>query len=80
MLPAGPAPGPDGDLLSRRELEIGGLAGLGLSNREIAEILFVSVRTVEGHLYRIYAKLGVSDRRQLAHLAAPASSRTTDFA
>jgi DNA-binding NarL/FixJ family response regulator len=37
-----------------------------LSNRQIAERLVVSVRTVEGHLYRACAKLGVSDRRELA--------------
>ena len=52
--------------LSRREAEIAQLASRGLSNREIAERLFVSVRTVEGHLHRLYAKLGVSDRSELA--------------
>lgn len=52
--------------LSRREEEIARLAARGLSNREIAERLFVSVRTVEGHLHRLYAKLGVNDRRDLA--------------
>jgi DNA-binding NarL/FixJ family response regulator len=39
-----------------------------LSNREIAERLVVSTRTVEGHLYRTCAKLGASDRTQLAAL------------
>jgi ATP/maltotriose-dependent transcriptional regulator MalT len=63
----------DGGLqtLSRREREIARLAQSGLSNREIAERLSVSVRTVEGHLYRLYTKLGVSDRDQLGALLAP---------
>jgi len=40
----------------------------GWSNREVADRLFVSVRTVEGHLYRIFAKLGIDDRDHLIHL------------
>jgi DNA-binding NarL/FixJ family response regulator len=52
--------------LSDREREIATLAARGLSNREIADRLVVSVRTVEGHLYRVGNKLGISDRRQLA--------------
>jgi DNA-binding NarL/FixJ family response regulator len=56
--------------LSRREAEIAQLAARGLSNREIAERLFVSVRTVEGHLHRLYAKLGVSDRSELSPFVA----------
>lgn len=52
--------------LTEREPEIVTLAAGGLSNRQIAERLVVSVRTVEGHLYRACAKLGVSDRRELA--------------
>jgi DNA-binding NarL/FixJ family response regulator len=57
--------------LSRREQEVAGLAVAGLSNPEIAHRLVVSRRTVEGHLYRLYAKLGVSDRDALARLLAP---------
>jgi DNA-binding NarL/FixJ family response regulator len=52
--------------LTTREREIATLVALGRTNREIADRLVVSVRTVEGHLYRAYAKLGVSDRDQLA--------------
>jgi DNA-binding CsgD family transcriptional regulator len=52
--------------LTTREREIATLAALGRTNREIADRLVVSVRTVEGHLYRAYAKLGISDRDQLA--------------
>ena len=54
--------------LTRREGEITSLAAGGLSNRQIADRLTVSVRTVEGHLYRACAKLGVSDRSELAAL------------
>ena len=52
--------------LTTREREIANLAAAGLSNREIADRLVVSVRTVEGHLYRACVKLGSSDREQLA--------------
>ena len=52
--------------LTAREREIAVLAAAGLSNREIARRLTVSVRTVEGHLYRVGHKLGVSDRAGLA--------------
>ncbi|MEV6106117.1 helix-turn-helix transcriptional regulator [Streptomyces sp. NPDC051940] len=54
--------------LTDREREIVTLAARGLTNREIAERLVVSVRTVEGHLYRVGAKLGVSDRAAYADL------------
>lgn len=54
--------------LTEREREIITLAAHGLSNRQIAERLTVSVRTVEGHLYRATAKLGVSSRTELAAL------------
>jgi DNA-binding CsgD family transcriptional regulator len=54
--------------LTAREREIVTLAAQGLSNREIAQRLVVSVRTVEGHLYRAYAKLGTTSRAQLAAL------------
>ncbi|WP_136610024.1 helix-turn-helix transcriptional regulator [Sinomonas albida] len=52
--------------LTRRERQIVALAISGLSDREIADRLIVSVRTVEGHLYRAYSKLGVSSREQLS--------------
>ena len=54
--------------ISGREREIAMLVAAGLSNRQIADRLLVSVRTVEGHLYRIFAKLGIDDRDQLIHL------------
>lgn len=54
--------------LTDREREIVTLAARGLTNREIADRLVVSVRTVEGHLYRAGAKLGTADRRRFPAL------------
>ena len=51
--------------LTAREDEIVALARDGLGNREIASRLFVSVRTVESHLYRAMQKLGISQRADL---------------
>ncbi len=51
--------------LTRRERDIAILVLENRSNSEIAGTLGISVRTVEGHLYRIFAKLGISQRRQL---------------
>ncbi|KHL17090.1 AAA ATPase-like protein [Mumia flava] len=54
--------------LTGREREIVTLAARGLTNKDIAARLTVSVRTVEGHLYRAGHKLGVSERSALADL------------
>ena len=54
-------------VLSAREAELAALAAQGLSNAEIAERLVLSVRSVETYLYRAMHKLGVNDRRDLAH-------------
>jgi DNA-binding CsgD family transcriptional regulator len=51
--------------LSAREREIAQLAVEGLSNHDIAEALFISPKTVENHLYRVYQKAGVKNRVQL---------------
>jgi DNA-binding NarL/FixJ family response regulator len=50
------------------------LAAEGRSNKEIARVLHVTVSTVEAHLSRVYAKLGVRSRSQLAS-RLPAASR-----
>jgi DNA-binding CsgD family transcriptional regulator len=57
--------------LTDREREVVALAVAGLTNREVADRLYVSVRTVNTHLYRAYAKLGVNDRAQLAPIVSP---------
>jgi LuxR family maltose regulon positive regulatory protein len=48
--------------LSERELEVLGLVVAGMTNREIAEALFISVGTVKTHTHHIYGKLGVNAR------------------
>ncbi len=53
-------------LLSSREIEVAALGAAGLSNKDIAARLSVSVRTVENHLQRVYEKLGVARRADLA--------------
>jgi DNA-binding CsgD family transcriptional regulator len=54
------------EALTPRELQTSSLAAEGLSNREIAEALYVTVKTVEWHLKHSYGKLGISSRRELA--------------
>jgi len=54
--------------LTDRELEVAKLVADGLANREVAERLYLSQRTVERHLARIFAKLDISSRAALASL------------
>lgn len=54
--------------ISKRESEIVAQVITGLSNREIADKLFISIKTVENHLYNIYQKTGVRNRVQLTNL------------
>jgi DNA-binding CsgD family transcriptional regulator len=60
--------------LSPQELQIAQFAADGLSNREIGEQLYLSHRTVESHLYRLFPKLGVTSRAQLREALEPTSS------
>jgi DNA-binding CsgD family transcriptional regulator len=60
------------DVLSAQELQIARLAAEGLSNREIGERLYLSPRTVGSHLYRIFPKLEITSRAQLAARLGPA--------
>ena len=56
--------------LTARELEVARLAALRLTAAEIAHELFISRRTVEGHLANVYAKLGVHSKREFSQRAA----------
>ena len=51
--------------LTQRETEVTQLAGRGLSDREIADDLVVSIRTVQSHLASAYRKLGIASRSEL---------------
>lgn len=62
--------------LTAQELEVAELAASGLTNKQIAERLFLSHRTVGVHLYRIFPKLGVSSRAGLRD-ALSRTGRTT---
>ncbi|NED97321.1 AAA family ATPase [Phytoactinopolyspora alkaliphila] len=64
----------DTGLLTEAEQRIVRLVATGRRNREIAAELYVSVRTVETHLGRVFRKLGVRSRAELASLAAVAKS------
>lgn len=71
LTPAGAPPrlaGPGGEL-SDREVEVLRLIGLGLTNVQIAERLYVSVRTVETHRAHLHQKLNLSSRADLVRFA-----------
>jgi DNA-binding CsgD family transcriptional regulator len=60
--PASPTP------LTGRQREVAELVAVGLSNKEIADRLYMSVRTVEGHLYRACQRVGATSRADLARI------------
>jgi DNA-binding CsgD family transcriptional regulator len=64
------------DALTPSELRVARLACDGRSNREIAGELYVTLKAIEGHLARAYAKLGIEGRAQLADALAPAKAGT----
>ena len=66
---------PGGAALTPQELQIARLAASGLTNKQIAGRLFLSPRTVGGHLYQIFPKLGITSRAALRDaLGAPGDS------
>jgi DNA-binding CsgD family transcriptional regulator len=60
-----PSGAPGATALTPQELEIARLAASGLTNKQIAERLYLSARTVGGHLYQIFPKLGITTRAAL---------------
>lgn len=63
------------DTLTPQEDAVAGLVSTGMTNREVASELFLSVKTVQFHLTRVYAKLGIRSRAELA--ATKARERPT---
>jgi DNA-binding NarL/FixJ family response regulator len=61
-----PGRGPASPSLTETERQIAELVAAGLSNKEVAARLFIAVRTVESTLSRVYEKLGVRSRTELA--------------
>ena len=52
--------------LSKRELEVAAMVASGNTNPQIAKALYLSPKTIEGHMSRIFFKLGVSSRAEVA--------------
>ena len=61
---------PSRDELTEAERRIAALVAEGKSNREVAAALFLTERSVETALTRVYRKLGIRSRSELAHLRA----------
>src|SRR6266705_1077941 len=68
------------DELTATELRVAGLAAAGMTNREVAQVTYMSAKTVEAHLASVYRKLGIRSRAQLgarvAALAPAGAPRT----
>jgi DNA-binding NarL/FixJ family response regulator len=60
----------DADELTAQEIRVAEAVARGLTNREVAAELFLSPKTIEFHLGRVYRKLGIHSRTELATLVA----------
>jgi DNA-binding CsgD family transcriptional regulator len=69
----------EGDELTESERRIAHLAGSGLTNRDIAARLFISPKTVEAHLGRVYRKLDIRSRAELAAMVATSAQFLSDL-
>jgi len=63
------------EALTPSELRVVRLAAEGRTNREIARELYVTLKTVEGHLSRTYTKLGIKGREELPGVLQPEKTR-----
>jgi DNA-binding CsgD family transcriptional regulator len=74
----GPPAADDAVVLTRQERQVAAIVGTGHTNREAADQLFVSPRTIDFHLRNIYKKVGIRSRTELAVWLANQEADPTD--
>jgi len=67
-----------GPQLTEQELQVARFVAQGLSNRDVAAQLFLSPRTIDFHLRKVFAKLGITSRTQLVHVDLDPASRKVE--